>query len=61
MSPVEVREWMWERDLTNVSLAKGMGISVRGVDRFRRYGTRHIIDIALNCVYPMPRRTDHQQ
>ena len=53
MTNIEVREWMAERSLTLPALAKAMGVSKRGVDYWRAYGTRPVIDVALNSVFPM--------
>ena len=44
---------MAERSLTLPALAKAMGVSKRGVDYWRAYGTRPVIDVALNSVFPM--------
>lgn len=43
---------MAERGLTIPALAKVMGVSKRGVDYWRAYGTRSITDVALNAVFP---------
>jgi len=43
---------MAERSLTLPALAKAMGVSKRGVDYWRAYGTRSITDVALNAVFP---------
>jgi len=53
MTNIEVRAWMAERSLTLPALAKAMGVSKRGVDYWRAYGTRPVIDVALNSVFPM--------
>jgi hypothetical protein len=52
MTNTEVRAWMSERNLTLVALAEAMGVSKRGVDYWRAYGTRPITDVALNAVFP---------
>ena len=52
MTNTEVRAWMSERNLTLVALAEAMGVSKRGVDYWRAYGTRQITDVALNAVFP---------
>ena len=52
MTNIEVRAWMAERGLTIPALAKVMGVSKRGVDYWRAYGTRSITDVALNAVFP---------
>ena len=53
MTNTELKSWMSERNLTLVALAKAMGVSKRGVDYWRAYGTRPVIDVALNSVFPM--------
>jgi adenosylcobinamide kinase/adenosylcobinamide-phosphate guanylyltransferase len=52
MTSDELKQWMAERNLTLVALAKAMHVSRRGVDNWRAEGTRPIVDIALNAVFP---------
>ena len=52
MTNTELKSWMSERNLTLVALAEAMGVSKRGVDYWRAYGTRSITDVALNAVFP---------
>ncbi len=61
MTGRELKVWMAERELKLATVAKALGVSKRGVDHWRKNGTKKLVDIALNCVFPMPPKEDHQQ
>jgi predicted DNA-binding transcriptional regulator AlpA len=53
MTGDEMKIWMADRNLKLMTVAVALGVSRRGVDRWRAEGTPKRVDIALNAVFPL--------